>query len=72
MIAKKIKCPRCGLFTLYSTDNPNRPFCSARCQLVDLGKWADESYRVPINTDPDSLNSEDFMTVEEHSDSEES
>lgn len=23
------------------------PFCSARCQLVDLGKWLGEEYRVP-------------------------
>jgi hypothetical protein len=23
------------------------PFCSERCQLVDLGKWLDEEYRIP-------------------------
>ena len=23
------------------------PFCSERCQLVDLGKWFDEDYRIP-------------------------
>ncbi|HVV86236.1 MAG TPA: DNA gyrase inhibitor YacG [Kofleriaceae bacterium] len=23
------------------------PFCSARCQLVDLGRWLGEEYRVP-------------------------
>lgn len=23
-----------------------RPFCSARCQLVDLSKWLGEEYRV--------------------------
>ncbi len=23
------------------------PFCSSRCRYVDLGKWFDESYRVP-------------------------
>jgi len=26
------------------------PFCSERCQLIDLGKWLDEEYRV---TEPD-------------------
>ena len=24
-----------------------RPFCSERCKLQDLAKWADGSYRVP-------------------------
>ena len=24
-----------------------RPFCSERCKLQDLAKWADESYRAP-------------------------
>jgi endogenous inhibitor of DNA gyrase (YacG/DUF329 family) len=24
-----------------------RPFCSARCADVDLGRWFNESYRVP-------------------------
>jgi uncharacterized protein len=23
------------------------PFCSDRCRLIDLGRWADEEYRVP-------------------------
>ena len=25
---------------------PHRPFCTARCQEVDLGRWLDEAYRV--------------------------
>jgi uncharacterized protein len=24
-----------------------RPFCSKRCQIQDLAKWADGTYRVP-------------------------
>jgi endogenous inhibitor of DNA gyrase (YacG/DUF329 family) len=27
------------------------PFCSERCQLVDLGRWFDEEYRVPEEID---------------------
>ena len=23
------------------------PFCSQRCQLVDLGRWLNEDYRIP-------------------------
>ena len=26
--------------------NRFRPFCSERCQMVDLGTWAGEGYRV--------------------------
>lgn len=25
-----------------------RPFCSARCADVDLGRWLGETYRVPL------------------------
>jgi endogenous inhibitor of DNA gyrase (YacG/DUF329 family) len=27
--------------------NPDRPFCSERCRLIDLGAWASERYRIP-------------------------
>ena len=30
--------------------NPFRPFCSRRCKLIDLGKWAAEEYHVPVET----------------------
>lgn len=30
----------------YRTDNPARPFCSARCKLIDLGAWAEERYAI--------------------------
>jgi endogenous inhibitor of DNA gyrase (YacG/DUF329 family) len=26
--------------------NPNRPFCSLTCRLIDLGAWLDERYRI--------------------------
>jgi endogenous inhibitor of DNA gyrase (YacG/DUF329 family) len=28
-------------------DNPHRPFCSDRCQLIDLGAWTEERYKIP-------------------------
>ncbi len=40
----KIKCPICRKKTDWQ-DNPDRPFCSERCKLIDLGKWASEQYR---------------------------
>jgi endogenous inhibitor of DNA gyrase (YacG/DUF329 family) len=44
---KTVPCPRCGAAARYAADNPWRPFCSERCRLIDLGKWAAEEYRVP-------------------------
>jgi endogenous inhibitor of DNA gyrase (YacG/DUF329 family) len=26
--------------------NPQRPFCSLTCRLIDLGGWLDERYRI--------------------------
>lgn len=39
--------------------NPDRPFCSARCRVVDLGNWADERYRVAGEPVPDEAPSGD-------------
>ncbi len=41
-----MKCPTCGKSTEWK-DNSFRPFCSERCQLLDLGRWVDGEYRVP-------------------------
>ena len=45
---KKMRCPQCGAESVWSPENKWRPFCSERCKLIDLGCWADESYRVPV------------------------
>jgi uncharacterized protein len=55
--ARKVPCPRCGTLTEYSPENKWRPFCSERCRIIDLGKWAAEDYRVP-EEDPSAKNPE--------------
>ncbi len=57
-----VKCPKCRNWTIYSPENPYRPFCSERCSILDLGAWADENYSIPVESqDPDSVNAnEDF------------
>jgi uncharacterized protein len=45
---KTIRCPYCKKETVYDPSNASRPFCSERCQVLDLGAWADESYKVPV------------------------
>jgi hypothetical protein len=48
----KVKCPTCGSEAHWE-GNPHRPFCSERCQLIDLGAWTMERYRIPAE-DSDS------------------
>ena len=57
-----ITCPLCNKQTEIDKKNPYRPFCSERCKLIDLGQWADESYKIPeskqnifSNNDSDDL-----------------
>ena len=63
----KVKCPTCGKLTEYVKTNPVRPFCSERCQTLDLGAWADEKYRVPEAIDP--RNEQESAPVNENPDS---
>jgi len=41
-----VTCPVCKRKTPWK-NNSFRPFCSDRCRLTDLGKWAAEEYRIP-------------------------
>ncbi|OFZ66376.1 MAG: DNA gyrase inhibitor YacG [Betaproteobacteria bacterium RBG_16_56_24] len=43
-----VTCPHCGKEHPWDTGNRFRPFCSERCKLIDLGKWASEDYRVEL------------------------
>jgi uncharacterized protein len=49
-----LRCPSCR--TLVLRDDPDFPFCSERCRLIDLGKWASGAYVIssPI-TDPEDI-----------------
>lgn len=39
-----MSCPVCGK----PADAAYRPFCSRRCADVDLGRWFNEDYRIPV------------------------
>jgi len=47
-----VDCPRCKKKTEW-LNNPFRPFCSERCRLDDLGKWASGEYSMPDEELPD-------------------
>ncbi|MBI4697716.1 MAG: DNA gyrase inhibitor YacG [Nitrospirae bacterium] len=40
-----VKCPICKKKTEWE-GNTFRPFCSERCKLFDLGRWAADEYKM--------------------------
>ena len=57
-----MRCPICK--SEVSEQGPDRPrafpFCSDRCKLIDLGRWLDGKYQVPVVEADD----EDWATAE--------
>ena len=52
----KIECPICKKTVPYSKGEdgqrpPWLPFCCEQCKLIDLGKWLDADYRMPVRPD---------------------
>lgn len=41
------RCPICRKPAADRLANPDYPFCSSRCKLLDLGNWLGESYCLP-------------------------
>ena len=67
VFAVRRKCPTCGRVLEVKPPDSDRPFCSERCRLADLGKWLDGGYRIsaPISEEdldqgvvPDDTDSE--------------
>ena len=56
---KDIVCPACRQPCKYGPSNPWRPFCSARCKTIDLGRWLKESYRLPAEEEDNAVQSEE-------------
>ena len=49
-----LRCPTCRTIVLRSDEH--FPFCSDRCRLIDLGKWASGAYKISSPVfDPDLL-----------------
>jgi uncharacterized protein len=44
------RCPTCHRQIDWTEQFPQRPFCSDRCRLVDLGAWLSEGRAIPGNT----------------------
>ncbi len=61
MFASAMRCPICKTeHTPSAATVKLGPFCSPRCQLIDLGQWLSEDYRIP---DSSALSEEDIEAV---------
>jgi endogenous inhibitor of DNA gyrase (YacG/DUF329 family) len=51
----KVQCPTCK--KRVKRTNPDFPFCSERCRLLDLGKWASGAYVIssPLHDTSDAV-----------------
>lgn len=55
----KLTCPTCG--RAFSQEETSvMPFCSVRCQQIDLGRWLDEQYGLPVERDDQEEDEPDF------------
>ena len=45
------RCPTCSKSYEIAAlgDLPSFPFCSGRCRLIDLGRWIDGGYAIPVS-----------------------
>ncbi|MBM4203413.1 MAG: DNA gyrase inhibitor YacG [Gammaproteobacteria bacterium] len=57
-----IRCPICAKSVRLHASNTWRPFCSERCQLIDLGAWAAGERRIPGEPAQDEASSRDPET----------
>jgi endogenous inhibitor of DNA gyrase (YacG/DUF329 family) len=45
---RTVPCPTCQRPAVFAPSNRWRPFCSERCRSADLGAWASDRYRLPV------------------------
>ena len=60
----KVSCPTCRKEVLWQSESESRPFCSKRCQLIDLGEWASESNRIPESPLVSSMSESELDQIE--------
>lgn len=52
MVSPVIRCPTCEEW-FDPAQSKSMPFCSERCQRIDLGRWLGERYSVPVTPKDD-------------------
>lgn len=62
-MALQVACPHCQTQVSWIPTNEFRPFCSKRCQLIDLGEWADEGHKISQPMQLDTVLSEEMLNA---------
>ena len=63
----QVNCPTCNKSVAWTEESKYRPFCSNRCQLIDLGAWSTEEYKIPENqTQEEWSETEDAVAPSRH------
>ncbi|WP_105187900.1 DNA gyrase inhibitor YacG [Pseudoalteromonas sp. T1lg48] len=59
----KVNCPTCQNEVTWGDQSPYRPFCSKRCQLIDLGEWSSESNTIstPMSNELQGADADAFI-----------
>lgn len=57
----EVPCPQCQKKVVWQASSEFRPFCSKKCQLIDLGEWAEESHKISQPMQADSNLSEEML-----------
>ena len=60
-------CPACK--KIVKSNDPEFPFCSERCRLIDLGKWASGAYVIssPVTDISDAIEEGNSLDSEKKS-----
>ena len=69
-----LKCPTCGepaAARAKKGERSPRPFCSRRCADVDMGRWIDGKYSVPVVDAADDSVVEQMPDVDDEDDARE-
>ena len=59
-------CPKCQKTLTWNPKNPHRPFCSERCQQIDLGAWASGDYSIAGDELENDFSSALLGSVDQH------
>lgn len=55
-----VNCPICKTPVEWTPESAFKPFCSERCKLIDLGDWASEKHAIPVKSDDELANFDEF------------
>jgi uncharacterized protein len=64
-MSTKVSCPTCEAQVTWGPESEFRPFCSKRCQLIDLGEWASESNCIAESPAASSMSESELNQIEQ-------